>query len=58
MISYMAFEGMEGAGKSTVMAAVEEVLHDRGVPGTTVREPGAHRAGEQGREMLLAVGAE
>lgn len=57
MISYIAFEGIEGAGKSTVMAAVEEVLHDRGVPVTTVREPGATRVGEQIREILLDLGS-
>lgn len=57
MISYIAFEGIEGAGKSTVMAAVEEVLLGKGVPVTTVREPGATRVGEQIREILLDLGS-
>ncbi len=53
MISYIAFEGIEGAGKSTVINAVDRYLRDRGVVVTTVREPGATRVGEQIRSILL-----
>ncbi|VAW00972.1 Thymidylate kinase, partial [hydrothermal vent metagenome] len=53
MISYIAFEGIEGAGKSTVISAVESYLVDRGIVVTTVREPGATKVGEQIRSILL-----
>jgi dTMP kinase len=53
MISYIAFEGIEGAGKSTVINAVDRYLRDRGVVVTTVREPGATKVGEQIRSILL-----
>jgi len=53
MISYIAFEGIEGAGKSTAISAVESYLVDRGIVVTTVREPGATKVGEQIRSILL-----
>jgi dTMP kinase len=53
MISYIAFEGIEGAGKSTIINAVDRYLRDRGIVVTTVREPGATKVGEQIRSILL-----
>ncbi|NNC91984.1 MAG: dTMP kinase [Acidimicrobiia bacterium] len=50
---YIAFEGIDGAGKSTVAEAVAEALRsdDRNV--VTVREPGGTPVGEAIREILL-----
>lgn len=50
---YIAFEGIEGAGKSTVAARVAAALHDSGQVVTEVREPGGTPAGEAIRSVLL-----
>jgi len=50
---YIAFEGVEGAGKSTVVAHVAKHLKDMGVPVVLVREPGGTNVGEHIREILL-----
>jgi len=50
---YIAFEGVEGSGKSTVVAHVAEHLQDMGVPVVLVREPGGTTVGEDVREILL-----
>jgi len=51
--SFIAFEGVEGAGKGTQIAMVEQYLRDAGVPVLVTREPGGTRAGELIRTMLL-----
>ncbi|MBT8217915.1 MAG: dTMP kinase [Acidimicrobiia bacterium] len=50
---YIAFEGVDGAGKSTVAEAVAEQLRADGRQVVTVREPGATAVGEAIREILL-----
>ena len=50
---YIAFEGTEGAGKSTVVRRVAEVLRSRDVDVVTVREPGGTDVGEAIRAILL-----
>lgn len=50
---YVAFEGIEGAGKSTVARHVAERLSDRGVDVVLVREPGGTEVGEGIRRLLL-----
>ena len=50
---YIAFEGVDGAGKSTVAEAVAEQLRAEGRQVVTVREPGATAVGEAIREILL-----
>lgn len=50
---YIAFEGVEGAGKSTVVAHVARHLGDLGVSVVLVREPGGTTVGEDIREILL-----
>lgn len=50
---YLAFEGAEGAGKSTVAEAVAEHLRAKGETVVTVREPGGTPVGEAVREILL-----
>jgi dTMP kinase len=50
---YIAFEGAEGAGKSSVVAMVGERLAARGDRVVTVREPGGTPVGEAVRSILL-----
>ena len=50
---YLAFEGIEGAGKSTVVAAVTTWLQVQGIDVVAVREPGGTPLGEQIRQILL-----
>lgn len=50
---YIAFEGIEGAGKSTVAAEVGDRLSRQGLEVVSVREPGGTAAGEIIRRVLL-----
>jgi dTMP kinase len=50
---YIAFEGIEGAGKSTVAEKVADELRDGTNRVVTVREPGGTRTGERIRGVLL-----
>jgi dTMP kinase len=49
----ITLEGGEGAGKSTVLAAVRELLAARGIDPVVTREPGGTPAGEAMRAVLL-----
>jgi len=49
----ITLEGGEGAGKSTVLAALRELLVARGVDVIVTREPGGTPAGEAIRTVLL-----
>jgi dTMP kinase len=49
----VAFEGGEGAGKSTQIASFVEWLEDRGVDFLTTREPGGTEIGNRIRDLLL-----
>ena len=53
MSSYVAFEGVEGAGKSTVIAGVARLLEADGDEVVLVREPGGSELGEGVRQLLL-----
>jgi dTMP kinase len=50
---FISFEGIEGSGKSTVMAAVERALRAEGHDVLVTREPGGTPAGDAAREILL-----
>ncbi len=50
---YVALEGVEGAGKSTVGRAVAARLRKRGFDVVEVREPGGTPLGEEIRRLLL-----
>lgn len=50
---FITFEGIDGAGKSTHIAGVEELLRARGLNVVSTREPGGTALGEKLREMLL-----
>ena len=50
---FLAFEGIEGAGKSTQLPLVERRLRDAGVETLATREPGGTPLGESLRAVLL-----
>lgn len=50
---FVAFEGVEGAGKSTQAARLTAALQAAGVPARRVREPGTTTLGEAVRRLLL-----
>jgi dTMP kinase len=50
---FISFEGIEGSGKSTVMAAVERALRAEGRDVVVTREPGGTPVGDAAREILL-----
>lgn len=50
---FIAFEGIDGCGKSTQIAALVEQLTARGIEALVVREPGGTALGERVRELLL-----
>jgi dTMP kinase len=49
----IAFEGVEGAGKSTQLAAVATALRARGVPVIETHEPGGTALGIELRRLLM-----
>lgn len=53
---FISFEGIEGSGKSTVMAAVERALRAQGLEVVVTREPGGTPVGDAAREIVLHKG--
>lgn len=53
---FITIEGGEGAGKSTVMAVIEQRLKASGIDLVSAREPGGTVAGEAIRGILLDTG--
>lgn len=53
MSFYLAIEGVDGAGKSTVAAATADSLRRSGHEVVLVREPGGTTLGEEIRQILL-----
>lgn len=53
MSRYIAIEGGDGSGKSTVAAELQSRLQERGDQTLMVREPGSTALGEEIREILL-----
>lgn len=54
---FIVFEGGEGAGKGSVLAAVTEWLRARGVDPLCTREPGGTAEGQAIRSLLVQSGA-
>jgi len=52
---YIAFEGVEGAGKSTIARRVADRIEAVGNRVVVVREPGGTEAGERIRDVLLTM---
>ena len=50
---FISFEGIDGAGKSTHIAFVAELVRSRGKMVVSTREPGGTPLGEQLRNLLL-----
>lgn len=50
---FLAFEGVEGSGKSTQAALLAEALRQRGIGVTLAREPGTTPLGERVRSVVL-----
>ncbi len=50
---FISFEGIDGAGKSTHIGFVADLLRQRGVTVLATREPGGTALGEQLRDLLL-----
>ncbi len=51
---FITLEGIEGAGKSTLIPAIAAFLEARGISVETTREPGGTPLGEEVRRLLLA----
>ena len=49
----LSFEGLDGSGKSTQIAALSRAVEQRGIRVVTTREPGGTTLGEQVRALLL-----
>jgi len=50
---FITFEGIDGAGKSSQIAAVVAALQQRGLSVVQTREPGGTQLGERLRDLLL-----
>lgn len=55
---FIAFEGGEGAGKSTQARLLADVLRARGIEAVVTREPGGTTGAEQIRALLLGTDGE
>lgn len=52
-MSFLAFEGLDGSGKSSLMIALEKELQTRGISFYRTREPGGTLLGDEIRNMIL-----
>jgi dTMP kinase len=55
---FLAFEGVEGAGKTTQVSRLAAWLREQGHTVVVAREPGSTPLGERVRETVLGVGVE
>ena len=52
--NYIAFEGIDGSGKTSIIENLSEILNSQNKEHTIVREPGGTSVGEGIRELLLS----
>lgn len=57
-MNFIAFEGLDGAGKSTLIGALVEELKKQQIPHVLTREPGGTELAENIRQLLLATDIE
>ncbi len=50
---FISFEGIEGAGKTSIIKAVRDYLKNRGIGFIITREPGSTKTGKKIRAILL-----
>jgi dTMP kinase len=55
---FVAFEGLDGAGKSTLIQGLKSELEHLGMAAVVSREPGGTSLGQEIRQMLLRVQGE
>jgi dTMP kinase len=55
---FLAFEGLDGSGKSTLIHSLKSEFEKRAVPYVISREPGGTALGSELREMVLRVQGE
>lgn len=55
---FLAFEGLDGSGKSTLIQGLKGLVEVQGIPVVVSREPGGTPMGVAVRELLLKVGAD
>ncbi len=55
MSLFVTIEGIEGAGKSTLIDGISKQLTQQGLPITTTREPGGTPLGKTLRNLLLSL---
>ncbi|MDD2941728.1 MAG: dTMP kinase [bacterium] len=53
MSVFITFEGIEGSGKSSVIAAIGKFLSEQNCPALQTREPGGTELGQEIRRILL-----
>ena len=51
---FIAFEGLDGSGKSSLIKQLESWLSDQGIHFVTTREPGGTPLGEELRKLILS----
>ena len=54
-MAFLAFEGLDGSGKSTLIDGLKLEIERRGLPYVLTREPGGTVLGEDIRQLLLRV---
>lgn len=55
---FLSFEGLDGSGKSTLIAGVKAELEKHGIKVRLTREPGGTPLSEEIRSLILRTGAE
>jgi dTMP kinase len=57
-MKFIVFEGLDGSGKSSLIASLETILNNYRIPYVRSREPGGTPLGDEIRELLLRTDGE
>ena len=52
-MAFLAFEGLDGSGKTTLIQSLSEILKKQGITPVITREPGGTEVGQEIRAILL-----